>query len=129
MLCENQQSIIWQDHVDYNIKNDQTHCWIIDVNNHSPSDLIKYLDDQEIKRAQQFKFTRDRNSFICCHAILRILLSKYCNCDLKKITYSYNAYNKPALNNNHIINFNLSHSLHKGIIAITKNLGFLQLLD
>lgn len=123
MLFEDRQLITWQNCPDYKIKDDQIHIWYININdyqNHT-NELMHYLDDQENKRAQQFKFAKDRNSFICSHAILRRLLSKYCNCDQKKILYNYNAFNKPSLNNDYNINFNLSHSFHRGIIAITKN--------
>ncbi|MGD9109006.1 MAG: 4'-phosphopantetheinyl transferase superfamily protein [Gammaproteobacteria bacterium] len=123
MLSGDQQSITWQDCLDYKIKDDQIHIWYINIDDYQncTSELMHYLDDYETKRAQQFKFAKDRNSFICSHAILRWLLSEYCNCDQKKIIYNYNNYNKPALNKDHKIHFNLSHSFHRAVIAITRN--------
>lgn len=123
MLFGDQQLINWQDCLDYKINDDQIHMWYINIDDYQThiDSLINYLDPHETKRAQRFKFAKDRNSFICSHAILRWLLSKYCNCNQKKIIYNYNAFNKPALNNNHNIHFNLSHSSHRAVIAITRN--------
>ncbi|MGD9153662.1 MAG: 4'-phosphopantetheinyl transferase superfamily protein [Gammaproteobacteria bacterium] len=123
MLPRNQSTVIWQNYPNYKIKNDQIHIWYINIDDYQTrvDSLINYLDNHEIKRAQQFKFAKDRNSFICSHAILRWLLSKYCNCDQKKIIYNYNTFSKPDLNNNHNIHFNLSHSFHRAVIAITQN--------
>jgi 4'-phosphopantetheinyl transferase len=121
MLLRNQQQLIWRTHLDYQINDHQIHIWLIDTNNYLSSDFAAYLDDQEIKRAQRFKFTKDRNCFIGSHAALRILLGKYCNGDPCTITYEYTANNKPILIENNPIKFNLSHSHDQAIIAITKS--------
>jgi 4'-phosphopantetheinyl transferase len=121
MLLENQQQLIWQNQLDYQINNHQIHIWLIDINNYLQPNFAAYLDDQEIERAQRFKFIKDRNCFIGSHAALRMLLGKYCSCDPCAITYEYTANNKPILTGNNLIKFNLSHSHSQAIIAVTKN--------
>jgi len=123
MLLRSQQRLIWQDNFDFNLDNKHIHVWYININDYINSipELISKIDKQETKRAHQFKFDKDRNCFICSHAILRILLGKYCNCDTTKITYDYTVNNKPILTYDKNLHFNLSHSSHRAIIAFTKN--------
>jgi len=121
MLFRDQQRLIWQTQLDYQINDQQIHIWTVDVSNHLNPDFAAYLDNQESERAERFKFSKDRNCFIGSHVALRILLGKYCDCAPRAIAYEYTAYNKPTLIDNNPIQFNLSHSHNQAIIAITKN--------
>lgn len=80
------------------------------------------LDDSEKTRADRFKFEKDRVSFIISHAALRKVLAHYLNQPADQIHFIYNEYEKPSLSPAYQsdITFNLSHSGHYALIALSR---------
>ena len=98
------------------------HIWwsILD----QPPDLVnKYkhmLSPEEQKRVNNLKFRLLRDRQIISRGILRQVLSKYLNIDIKRIEFTYNKFGKPSLSpklDDFNLHFNMSHSEQLGIFA------------
>lgn len=81
-------------------------------------DADQIISADELDRAQQFKFTKDRHAFLLCRLLLRLILAHYLGCEAKAIRFDYNAYGKPVIAQ---LNFNLSHSGDWMVLAISGN--------
>ena len=82
-------------------------------------DLKKYISVHEHSRSDKFHFNEDRQTFICCHALLRLLLSKMLNMQPSEISYVQGRFNKPFLKGNPV-HFNITHTRNAFAIAISK---------
>jgi len=81
------------------------------------------LSDDEQERAKRFHFSRDRDHFIISRGLLRKLLGRYLAIKPILLEFHYTRYGKPFLqgcSEGSVVNFNLSHSHGKVIIAITR---------
>jgi 4'-phosphopantetheinyl transferase len=106
---------------------DEVHIWRVSV--FQPLATIQYLQSllsrDEIARAERFRFEKDRYRFIITHGLLRMLLARYLNSpflDASQLQFCTNAYGKPALDldmQDHVLNFNLSHSHELILFAFT----------
>lgn len=96
------------------------HVWLAGLNLPAPAfDLCKsFLSAEEIARANRFRFEKDHNHFIVGRGLLRRLLGNYLNHDPARLTFSYNRYGKPLLENlAPELHFNLSHSHGYALLA------------
>jgi 4'-phosphopantetheinyl transferase len=59
--------------------------------------LEQTLSDDERVRAQRFRFVKDRTHFIAARGLLRAILGRYLSREPQTLSFSYNAYGKPAL--------------------------------
>ena len=83
----------------------------------------KLLTPEELRRAIKFYFERDRKTYILTRGILRTILGSLLRKNPVELLISYSTYGKPFLvsdENTSDIRFNVSHSLDKALIAITK---------
>lgn len=82
------------------------------------------LSDDECRRADQYKFEKDRLNFVVARGILREIIGHYLTIKPEDIVFSYTSFGKPYLANN-TLNFNLSHagSLIVYILAKSKQVG------
>ena len=84
--------------------------------------LQRLLADDEVTKARQFYFEKDRQHFIIARGVLRTLLSHYLNVPAHLLSFIYNAYGKPSLGSpfreSHL-HFNLSHSQDIALYAFT----------
>ena len=80
----------------------------------------KLLSEDELKRANRFKFEKHRNQFITGRGYLRIILGKYLNESPVGINFSYFDKGKPYIDGNPL-KFNLAHSGGKAVYALTMN--------
>jgi len=105
-----------------NLKKNEPHLWKIRVSDFN--DKINYFSNllsvDEKKRAQKFRFEKDRNCYIIARGCLRLLLSRYCKIESGKIQFYYSKNNKPYIKDHSNIKFNVSHS--KDVIIIGFNL-------
>ena len=84
--------------------------------------LQRLLTDDEVTKAKQFYFEKDRQHFIIARGVLRILLSRYLNVTPSLLSFTYNAYGKPSLGSSFgesHLHFNLSHSHDIALYAFT----------
>lgn len=79
----------------------------------------KILSQDELQKADRYKFDSDRNNYITCRAILRNILSQYSDFSPDEIIFSYTDKGKPYLNGNEI-KFNLAHTNSYAAYAIIK---------
>jgi len=77
------------------------------------------LSPDEKGRAGQFRFERDRDSFVVARGVLRILLGRYLNISPAGIPFKYGAKGKPAIAGPAGIDFNMSHSGSLAVFAFT----------
>jgi len=80
------------------------------------------LSEDELIRANKFKFEHLKNRFMVCRSLLRILLGKYLNINPSEIVFKYSEKGKPSLaeNANRLgIEFNVSHSEHLALYGFT----------
>lgn len=104
----------------------EIHIWratipnqIINIDEH-----MSILSFEEKERAERFHNQRDAYRFIWHHAALRQVLCQYLNLQPQEIVYKYSPLGKPDLmeaHNPHEIRFNISHSGHILLIALTSN--------
>ncbi len=107
------------------LKGDEIHTWLcnLKVDKKNIPVLSKNLSSEELKKADNFHFEKDKNSYIISHSCLRLTLSKYLNIKPTTIKFKENKYGKPFLHKeiNKDLRFNLSHSGDFCLIGITLN--------
>lgn len=108
------------------LRKDEVHVWSVSVTS-PPSQIEKLLDDlspDEISQAKRFHFQQDRQRFMWCHALLRLVLSRYLGVDPNELVFRYSPYGKPYLvdiPDRPRLNFNLSHSNMIALFAIAQD--------
>ena len=79
------------------------------------------LAEDELNRADRFRYPQDRQNFILTRGTLRAILGRYLDLRPEQLRFGYNKYGKPDLdfaNGSHKLNFNLSHSGGLALFAI-----------
>lgn len=80
--------------------------------------LLPFLSDDELGRADDFVAESARIQYVTARAILRILLSRYLGVDPSLIFFQYNSFGKPSLTCSTLVQFNISHSGTKLLVAL-----------
>lgn len=77
----------------------EVHVWRawLDLPQSGIQALEQTLSDDERVRAQRFRFLKDRTHFIAARGLLRAILGRYLLKEPQALSFSYNAYGKPAL--------------------------------
>jgi 4'-phosphopantetheinyl transferase len=93
---------------------DELHVWDagLEPGTESVRRLRSLLAEDELERADRFRFERDRSRYTVGRGLLRILLGRYLGVDPKEIAFEYGEYGKPKLASasHPSLSFNLSHS-------------------
>jgi len=76
------------------------------------------LSNDELARARRYHFARHQRRFTVARAMLRLIISRYINIPPEQIEFTYNPQGKPALANAPLLQFNLSHSGDRALLAI-----------
>lgn len=84
-------------------------------------DLVHFLNPEERSRSDRYYKETDRNQFIICRSILKIVLAAYTKVDVKSIQLDYHFNKKPYLSTHPWLYFNISHSEDFAVIAISLN--------
>ncbi|MBZ0303729.1 MAG: 4'-phosphopantetheinyl transferase superfamily protein [Anaerolineae bacterium] len=103
------------------LADDAVHVWLADLRippSNIPSLQAMLADDEKV-RASRFRFEPLQNVFIVSHGILRLLLSRYLNCDPASLRFQHNSHGKPELPG-HELRFNFSHSGDYTIYALVR---------
>ncbi len=80
------------------------------------------LSEEEVKRAGQFYFEKDRLHWIVAHGILRMLLGHYLDSDPRRVGFVTNGYGKPFIaypSHGARLRFNLTHSGDLALYSFT----------
>lgn len=70
--------------------------------------LLASLPEDEVQRANRFRFARHRHTFCVAHTLMRLVLGRRIGCRPDKVKYEYGPAGKPALVEGPA--FNLSHT-------------------
>jgi len=102
---------------------DEVHLWIARLDRENPSEFEQFLSDDEIARANRFRFETDRNKFMVGRGLLRIILAKYLSIDPARLGFEYGLQGKPMLGGEWTssLKFNLSHSANLALLAVAEN--------
>jgi 4'-phosphopantetheinyl transferase len=108
------------------LKEEEVHVWSasIAVSPSQTEKLLGALSSDEISRARRFHRQRDRQRFILCRGLLRLILSRYLGLEPSELVFRYSPYGKPFLVNigDQIrLDFNLAHSNILALFAITQD--------
>ncbi|HKG47619.1 MAG TPA: 4'-phosphopantetheinyl transferase superfamily protein [Pyrinomonadaceae bacterium] len=79
------------------------------------------LEPHELERAGRFHFEKHRGHFIVARGFLRSVLARYLGTQPESLRFVYGGYGKPALESEHDLRFNLSHSNEVALLAVTLN--------
>jgi 4'-phosphopantetheinyl transferase len=82
------------------------------------------LSSDERARASKFVRDVDRDAFVVAHAVLRLLLARYCSIPAQSLRFTRGASGKPALDiegGASSVRFNLAHSGGNAVVAITRD--------
>lgn len=105
------------------LSTDQVHLWRawLDLPPASVHRLEHSLSTDERKRAERFRFDRDRRRFIVCRSVLRVILSRYLDMDPCLVELCDGNRGKPQLANAEIargLQFNLTHSYELALYVV-----------
>jgi 4'-phosphopantetheinyl transferase len=107
------------------IEDHQVHIWQADFETLSvySEDISKTLSPDELERAKKYKFTKDLEHFILRRYFLRLILSKYCDCQPHELIFRYNSCKKPFIGMPEFkeIKFNLSYSHNLMLVGLCKH--------
>src|SRR5579863_8588690 len=92
--------------------------WTVSLTSPSPS----HLSEDEIARANRFKFEEDRIRWTRARSALRVILSRYAGDDPARLAFIYGEHGKPALLPVSEIEFNLSHAGDWAMIAVSRSI-------
>jgi 4'-phosphopantetheinyl transferase len=111
---------------DLKLTSEAVHIWRVFIDQLSSplEQWTKALSAHEQLKAERFHFERDRNRFIICRGILRIILGNYLGIEPHRLRLEYGSQGKPVLIdefNNSTLSFNLSHSRGMALYAFTSN--------
>lgn len=81
--------------------------------------FLNLLSEDEVQRANRFRFELDRRHFIAARGYLRELLAGYLNLAAHNIEFAYSEYGKPSVIGPVPLSFNVSHSKGKAIFAVS----------
>jgi 4'-phosphopantetheinyl transferase len=102
---------------DYTLKPNRIDIWQYSLEQIWP-EAFSILNTSEQHRAKRYHFERHQRRFIIARAMLRMILSRYLQCESKAIVFAENKYGKPELIGSSIVQFNLSHSRESALLAI-----------
>lgn len=99
------------------LPNDEIQVWSadLDVDRATFAKYWQLLSPDEKTRANKYRFSEDRRSYVAAKGILRILLAKYTQQSPQKIAFQYTDYQKPYIS--HDLQFNVSHSSGRGLFG------------
>ncbi len=84
--------------------------------------LRTLLSDDEVRRADSFKFVHLRRAFIMTRGLLRSLLARYLGTAPETIRFTTGPNGKPALHDAHDLRFNLAHSGDLVVFAFARSI-------
>ena len=100
----------------------EVHVWKIGLNASEVQldQLRVLLSDDELERADRFRFERHRRRFITGRAVLRILLGRYIDKLPEMLIFSYNLHGKPTLKGAGNLEFNFTNSRDLSLLCVAR---------
>lgn len=102
------------------LSTDEVHVWRVDlaVTTEQLAACQRLLAEEELARADRFRFARHRRRHIVGWAAVRRLLGAYSNRQPGRLSFAYGRKGKPALEDDPTLEFNLTHSRDLALIAV-----------
>lgn len=82
------------------------------------ADIQRYVSCEEQSRADKFLFDKDRETYITCHAILRIVISQLLKLNPLEISFESRMNNKPGIKGDPV-HFNITHTREAFAITVS----------
>lgn len=106
---------------------DEVHVWRAALGR--PAECVRFLEQglnaDERKRAERFRFSKDRTHFIVARGLLlRAILGRYLATDPRTLQFCYGPYGKPGLareDGTDALFFNVAHSRGLALFAVTRD--------
>lgn len=108
------------------VNDGEIHIWYAAPSLPFDVDLVAILSEDELARMARFRFDGDRENFLFCRSMLRMLLSSYVGPSPAELSFEYSKYGKPTLTEPPgDLRFNLSHTSGLVLLAVCKgkNIG------
>lgn len=98
----------------------EVHVWTawLDRADESAGDI---LDANERRRAQRFRFQRDRDRYVARRAFVRKVLGDYQGMDPGRLRFRVSVAGRPELDPPNAISFNVSHSAGLAVLAVARH--------
>ena len=121
---DSSQAQVWQPAPDCpRLGDDEIHVWRAALAR-PPGEveaLRELLSEDELQRADRFRFPHDRSNFIVARGTLREILGRYLRLPPSFLCFDYNDFGKPELRpapREKMIRFNLSHAGNIALCAV-----------
>lgn len=97
----------------------QPHIWCVPLQAEQEQlqQWWRLLSPDEQKKAERYRFEKNTRQYIQARGILRQLLGEYLDCSPDSIEFGYNTYDKPTLQPENKLKFNVSHSGEMALLA------------
>lgn len=115
---------IWQaSPQDLKLQKNDVHIWCanLDLPKEKIQQLTTILSEEEISRANRFRFEQHRHRFIVARSTLKIILGQYLNIESDRIEFDYTPKGKPRIREGEGLEFNMSHSQTLGLYGVTRD--------
>ena len=108
------------------LKNHDVHVWMFHLNTTPPGIKRFYpvLSTDEKERSERFVHFMHRKRFIASHGFMRHVLSQYVSSSPENIEFGKGDNGKPFIKSANSLNihFNMSHSNHFAMLAVSRNM-------
>jgi 4'-phosphopantetheinyl transferase len=101
----------------------EVHVWRVrlDVSSDALRRFRETLCQEELARADRFRFGHLRRRFVAGRGVLRAILADYLSVEPQRVLFSYSSHGKPSVAGSHCnIEFNVSHSHDLMVAAICR---------
>ncbi len=107
------------------LRKKEAHVWSASLGEMPPVQMERLrqgLSDDELRRAERFRFPGDRDHYIIARGILRAILAGYLNMKPEEVRFSYGPFGRPELAGDagKKLCFSVSHSNGLALYAVVK---------
>jgi len=104
------------------LESNEIHVWKIGLNTGlvQLGQLRVLLSEDELERADRFRFERHRRHFITGRAVMRILLGRYAGMPPQALDFSYNPHGKPSVKDAGSLEFNFTNSRDLALLCVAR---------
>lgn len=97
------------------------HAWFATLAplQHRVGHYLPFLDEEELARAERFRYATDRNRYIFAHGLLRETLGRYLDRSAKDLILHRGEFGKPFLEGDPV-HFNLSDTKDAVLVAVAR---------
>jgi 4'-phosphopantetheinyl transferase len=108
--------------VQFEVDDASVHLWafVIEPTESIALRLRSLLSEEDILRADHFKFVHLRDTYTICRGLVRTLLGRYLGIEPVGIEFHYQTKGKPVVVNHKQLEFNVSHAAGMMLCAITR---------